>query len=530
VHDLKEFMIMRFRPGTFRTILHPSLIFTLLSVAIAGQGSALAQAWPGYAGGPQHQAISKFPSQFPQKIIWSTSVDLESTADFGYLNIHYGSPVITSKNTVIVPVKTGENGGFRMEAHSGTNGALIWQLDSDYTFPPSYDWLLPFQIVSTPGPSVAMAGAGGTVILRGKPDVATGPVTRLAFYGIDNYNANPDAYNSSVQIITPITSDGNGNLYFGYLATNAPNGLTSGLARINQKTGAGTWTTAALASGDNTMQKVAYNCGPAISLDGSKVYVGVNNVNGFANGAAGYLVAVDSTTLAYVAAFRLKDVARPNNDALLYDDSTASPTVGPDGDVYYGTLENPFASNNDRGWLFHFDANLTTAKTPGAFGWDITPSIVPATAVPSYAGKSSYLILTKYNNYAELGTGDGVNQVAVQDPNDTMIDPITGATVMKTILTVVGPTPDQFYRNQGYPNAVHEWCINTAAIDAKNKRAIINSEDGNLYVWDFTTNNLTAQINLSAGLGEPYTPTIIGPDGKIYGINASILFAIGGSP
>ena len=521
---------MRFRPGTFRPILRPSLILSLLSVTLGGQGSALAQAWPGYAGGPQHQALSKFPSQFPKTIVWSTSVDLQSTAEFGYLNIHYGSPVITSANTVVVPVKTGESGGFRMEGHSGKNGALIWQLDSDYTLPASYGWILPFQIVLTPGPSVVMAGAGGTVIVRGKPDQAAGHVTRLAFYGIDNYNANPDSYNSSVQIITPITSDGKGNLFFGYLAIGAPGGLTSGLARINQSTGAGTWTSAALASGDNSMQKVAFNCAPTLSLDGSKVYFGVNSYNGYTNGAVGYLVAVDSTTLAPVTAVRLKDAAHPNNDALFFDDSTASPTVGPDGDVYYGVLENPFPSNNDRGWMLHFDANLTTTKTPGAFGWDITPSIVPAAAVPSYQGKSSYLILTKYNNYAELGTGDGVNQVAVQDPNDTMVDPITGATVMKTILTVTGPTPDQNLRNQGYPNAVHEWCINTAVVDAKNKRAIVNSEDGNLYVWDFTTNNLTAQINLSTGLGEPYTPTIIGPDGKIYGINASILFAVGTGP
>ena len=432
---------MPFRHRTSAVNSHRALVFSLLVATAGGQGAALAQAWPGYAGGPQHGALSKVASQFPQAIIWSTPVDLFSTAQFGYLNIHYGSPVITAANTVIVPVKTGVTGGFRMEAHSGGNGSLLWQLDSDYQLPPSYDWTLPFQIVLTQS-SVAMAGNGGTVILRSQPDAANGNVTRLAFFGIDNYNANPAAYNSSVQIITPITSDAEGNLFFGYLATNAPGGLQSGLARIDTN-GNGTWISAAKASGDPTMQKVSYNCGPAISNDGSKVYFAVNNVNGFAFGAAGYLVAVNSKTLAHLAAVRLKDVAS-GLDATFTDDSTSSPTIGPDGDVYYGTLENPFPSNNDRGWLFHYDTNLKTAKIPGAFGWDITASVVASSAVPSYKGRSSYLVLTKYNNYADFGLhGDGVNQVAVQDPNESMMDPITGATVMKTILTIIGPTPDK---------------------------------------------------------------------------------------
>lgn len=510
----------------------PSVAFTcrtlvlILGLAQCAGSQARAQAWPGYAGGAQHSAQSRVASQFPQAILWSTSVDLQSTAPFGYLSIHYGSPVITARNTVIVPVKTGQNGGFRMEGHSGSDGTLLWQLDSDYQLPPSYDWILPFQIVLA-GNTAVMAGNGGTLIVRSHPDSPTGTVTRLAFFGIANYNANPDAYNSSVQIITPITSDPHGNLFFGYLATNAPGGLQSGLAHIDRN-GNGIWTSAAQASGDPTMQKVAYNCGPAISHDGTKVYVAVNNVNSFAFGAAGNLVALNSQTLAPIASVRLKDVAS-GQDALFADDSTSSPTVGPDGDVYYGTLENPFPATHDRGWLFHYDANLATAKTPGAFGWDITASVVPRHAVPSYKGKSGYLLLTKYNNYAEIG-GDGVNRLAVQDPHDTMIDPISGATVMKTILTIVGPTPDQSLRNAGFPNAVREWCINTAAIDAANKRAIVNSEDGNLYIWDFTTNSLTAQINLSTGIGEPYTPTLIGPDGKVYGINASTLFACGLNP
>jgi hypothetical protein len=274
------------------------------------------------------------------------------------------------------------------------------------------------------------------------------------------------------------------------------------------------------------MQKVAYNCAPALSPDGSKVYIGINNVNGFTNGAVGYLVAVSAGTLAPVAVVRLRDAGQPQNDALFFDDSTASPTVGPDGDVYYGVLENPFPYTHDRGWLLHFDGALKTAKTPGSFGWDITASVVPAGAVPSYRGRSPYLLLTKYNNYAELG-GDGANRLAVQDPNATAIDPISGAKVMKPILTIIGPTPDQFLRDQGHPLAVREWCINTAVIDPANKCAIVNSEDGNVYRWDFRTNSLTARVNLSTGIGEPYTPTVVGPDGKVYAINNATLFAIG---
>src|SRR5262249_54530165 len=154
-----------------------------------------------------------------------------------------------------------------------------------------------------------------------------------AFFGIGNYNSNPAAYNNSIQINTPITADAKGNLYFGFLASQAPGNLQSGVACVNLSGAAGTWISAAAAAKDPNMQKVAYNCAPALSPDGSKVYVGVNNVNGFTNGAVGYLVAVATGTLAPVAAVRLKDAGNAQNDALFFDDSTASPTVGPDGDV-----------------------------------------------------------------------------------------------------------------------------------------------------------------------------------------------------
>jgi hypothetical protein len=74
---------------------------------------------------------------------------------------------------------------------------------------------------------------------------------------------------------------------------------------------------------------------------------------------------------------------------------------------------------------------------------------------------------------------------------------------------------------------VKEWCINTAAIDPFTKSVLANSEDGNLYRWDLTTNSFTQVITLSTGIGEAYTPTVIGADGTAYAINDAILDAIG---
>jgi hypothetical protein len=212
-------------------------------------------------------------------------------------------------------------------------------------------------------------------------------------------------------------------------------------------------------------------------------------------------------------------------DAFLFDGTSATPAVGPDGDVYFGVLENPFPNHNNRGWLLHFNSDLSQAKIPGSFGWDDTPSIVPASLVRSYTGKSSYLLMTKYNNYAGIGTGDGKNRIAILDPNATEKDPIIPSVlVMNEVMTILGPTTD---KKSGIPGAVKEWCINTAAVDPFTKSILANSEDGKLYRWNLTTNKLTQKIKLSPGIGEAYTPTVIGSDGTAYAINDAILDAIG---
>jgi hypothetical protein len=113
--------------------------------------------------------------------------------------------------------------------------------------------------------------------------------------------------------------------------------------------------------------------------------------------------------------------------------------------------------------------------------------------------------------------------------NQTQTDPTTGATVMAEVLTVTGPTPDPEFVST-HPDAVREWCINSAVVDPATDSILANSEDGNLYRWDLNTNTLTQAVTLTSGVGEAYTPTVIGGDGTVYAINDATLYAVGATP
>ena len=494
------------KTATIRLIIFGFWISTCSALAAAQNG-----AWLTHSHDEQHTALSTVQSQPLSKIHWHTPVDLNPPQ--GEILIHYGSPLVTAANTVIVPVKTGTN-SFRVEAHNGVTGKRLWTQNTGYQAPSA--GFLPGLGPTILGHQLFVPDIAGRVLVRQNPDAATGAVTRLYFYGAANYRKDPAVYTQNVQIDTPLATDAAGNLYFGFLALGAtPINLQSGVARIAPN-GVGTWVSAATVSGDAAITQVAISAAPALSPDGSKLYIVVDN------GSYGYLLALNSATLALENKVRLTDPSS-GMDADLCDCSSAAPTVGPDGDVYFGVLENPFPNHNDRGWLLHFSADLTKTKIPGSFGWDDTASIVPASIVSSYKGTSKYLLMTKYNNYGGAGTGDGHNRIAVLDPNVSEKDPVIPTTrVMKEVLTILGVTPDP-----NYPGGVKEWCINAAAVDPFTKSILANSEDGKLYRWNLTSNTLSEVITLSSGVGEAYTPTVIGSDGTAYAINLAVLNAIG---
>ena len=242
------------------------------------------------------------------------------------------------------PVHRGMSEGldtFAVEAHNGPDGTLLWSLPADYRLPPHH-WIPSYSPTLTRD-RLYYPGAAGSVLFRDDPDAPLGTTGRIAFYG--SYDP---ALANRVMIHTPITADAAGNIYFGFLVTADVPNLESGIARISAG-GVGTWVSAASLVGVPGSRMLT-NSAPALANDGGTLYVAVD-------GAPGYLVALDSSTLAYRNKVALRDPRSASQSARLSNDSTSSPTVGPDGDVYFGVQDE-----RSLGWLLHFSADLSQSR------------------------------------------------------------------------------------------------------------------------------------------------------------------------
>jgi Bacterial Ig-like domain (group 3) len=496
-----------------------------------------------FAGNAQHTGLYNGVTAQPLNTIkWTTQIDSKFT---GFS--HYGMPVSTAANTIITPdkiSKTNKNGtpsstaaDFQVNAFDGTTGIQKYTLTTDY-LPPAYSWVPSYNICLAKGPNgprLYYPNAGGVLsyVDGVNSDTPTTPKPAVFYTSVNNYLAGKTQFDGSVFINTPVTADSNGNLFFGFrIQGKAPapfNGSQlGGYARIDAN-GNGSFVFAGDATGDPNIINDVMNAGPALSNDEKTVYVvckgplnGGNNGDGSFYG--GYLVALDSATLATKSKVFIAD-PRPGYPPMdLLDDSTSSPMVAPDGDVFFGSHQYQTGS---RGFLLHYSADLSVTKIPGDFGWDNTPSIVPASMVPSYTGPSSYLLFCKYNNYLLLD-GDGVNRVAILDPNSTQIDfhPVsTGLPVMREVQTLIGPTPNK--ETKGVLFSVREWCINAGVVNPGSGCVYFDSEDGHFYSWNLATNSISQALVLTPGVGEPYVPSTVGPDGAVYTLNGSYLFATG---
>ena len=90
------------------------------------------------------------------------------------LLIHYGSPLITRQNTVLVPVKTGQTDGFQIEARNAVDGSTIWVQPTQYSVP-AQSWIPACGIVLSPKNRLYYPDTGGTISFRDAPDSPTPP-------------------------------------------------------------------------------------------------------------------------------------------------------------------------------------------------------------------------------------------------------------------------------------------------------------------------------------------------------------------
>jgi len=495
----------------------------LASIVVAagfGRQNASGSSWPTHAGDPAHNAWTSTASQALDRILWSKPVDLAPQYSGDDLLAHYGSPVITANDTVVFPVKINANDGFRVMAVNGTTGKRIWMSNSTYTVP-AHGWFPSYGPTLYGKNSAAWPQIAGGVARRVDADSATSDRADVIFYGRTNYAKDRAAYDANVKIVSPLVGDAQGNIYFTYQVTGStPLGLKSGIAKIKPD-GKAIYTSLAAASKDPAFNTPKLQAAPAVAR--GTIYLPIRKEGS----SEGVLVGIDAVTLKPKYKTKLLD-PKTGNNLYVDNDGTSCPVVAPDGDVYFGALESPFGHHGYRGWLLHFSGNLLKQKTPGAFGWDDTPSIVPARLVSKYTGPSTYLLLTKYNKYVQ-GGGDGDNQIAILDPASGALEASSGVHVMKEVMTVLGPTPDQDFIAD-HPKAVREWCVNTAAVDTATGHAILNCEDGFVYKWNLATGDLADSIQITDGLGQAYTSTAIGPKGQVFAIGNAKLFAIGKNP
>src|SRR6187200_2132203 len=132
----------------------PFPFFLILSAAtVMAARDCFAQSvgfpWSGHGHDPQHSGISHTAAQPMNRVRWQMPVDLNPQYSGTILYIHYGCPVITRQNTLVIAVKTGAYDGFRIEARDPADGALKWMLPTDYSLPMA-GWVPPCSVALTP--------------------------------------------------------------------------------------------------------------------------------------------------------------------------------------------------------------------------------------------------------------------------------------------------------------------------------------------------------------------------------------------
>ena len=211
--------------------------------------------------------------------------------------------------------------------------------------------------------------------------------------------------------------------------------------------------------------------------------------------------------------------------ARVVDDSSSTPTIAPDGSIFYGALT---FYNFAQGHLLHFSANGDFLNTFN-FGWDSTVAIFPHGGTYSVVMKNNHYSGGSYcgdPNWCPVArtTADLLGPesffVTQFDPNLNIEWTFQNTNTQSCVRQPDGSLSCQTTHPNGF-----EWCVNAPLVDATGT-VYANSEDGNLYAIG-QGGVLVDKMFQQLALGAAYTPASIDSSGRIYSQNAGHLFVVG---
>jgi hypothetical protein len=470
--------------------------------------------WPQWGRSSLHNSATVVAGQRPQTqlaaITYDPFITQEKNESGGELLAHYQVPLVDN-GMVFMEFKTGKYDScnppgsgqpypcgpdawnkevWNERAFTWQNGKLtaIWNFKTDWKPEPNsdggaddglglYGWEPVFHAALWNG-FVYVPGAGGTIYQLNESDGTV--VTQHNPFGKE---INPHRFVSG-----PLTIDAHGHVYYNVIQLDPTDPWGSDihgawLVRVEPDGSVHFVSYSKLAPASCNgcgSQRPGVNVAPAISADGKTIYTS----------STAHFYAFDSYMLAVNSDLTPQwntslTVDNGQIQGVIFDLSSASPVVLPDGSVLYGVL----APDSDRGYMLKFSSTGQYLANYN-FGWDDTPAV--------YTHDGTYSIITKDNHYDSGGP---------------------------YYITQLNANLGIEWQYQSLDN--YEWCVNAPAVD-KNGTAYADSEDGYVFVIN-QGGTLKGKLFLQSAVGAAYTPISIGRDGKIYTENDGIMFVVGQS-
>ena len=505
--------------------------------------------------------------------------------------VHYQVPLVDEDGNVYMEFKAGTfdsiNCVFSTQTWSEKRLTLAngktkvhWSYDTDWKAPGSlYDFWEPVFHAAISGPSIYIPGAGGSIWQLRAGNGAV--VSRINPFG--------SSVDPTIFTISPPTADANGNIYYNAVKLSAANigfydadAVDSWLVKISHNGTVSKVSYKTLVPGAPTScldtfsysdlpwppsptavppsitcgsVRTALNAAPAIGLDGtiysvarrhfSRRYAWIVAVNpnltpkwasslrdhlhdgcGVPVSNGGWLPANGTSGGCRAGAnFGVDPATNQPGAGEVEDSSSSSITIAPDG-LLYGAYSR---YNYSQGHLMKFDFHGNFLIAFG-FGWDSTPAI--------YVHDHTYSIVIKNNHYGDEGSYCNDNTICPPDrtsnnpasPEQYFVSQLNPHLALEwsyqnTNTESCTRNPDNSVTCVSDHPSGFEWCVNAPVVDLA---GIVygNSEDGNLYAIN-QGGTLKQLIFQQLAIGAAYTPTSIGPDGKIYSQNAGHLFVVG---